>query len=170
MKILGVDPGTIKTGWGIVEYEGGEFPWCMWGTASAPQEWRRPLRLYTIFQELTRVVEEWEPDVIAVETPFVGRNPQTAIAIGQALAVVLLVAEAHHTRLSYYSPAEVKRAATSYGRSDKGQVGRFVMAMLGIDLAKTGRVDDNATDALAVAICHANRRDEAAILQRVDRP
>lgn len=168
MKILGIDPGTIKMGWGLIYYHDGKFieP-TLCGVVSAPQEWRRSLRLHTIFRDLGLLVVDHDPDVIAVETPFVGRNPQTAIAIGQALAVVLLVAEAQHIRLAYYSPSEVKSAAAGYGGARKDQVAEFVKAILGLD-SLVGTLD--ATDALAVAICHANRRDEAAILSRVDRP
>lgn len=167
MKIMGVDPGTIKTGWGLIDYVDGEFreP-SLCGVISAPSAWRISQRLMRIYSNLDAIVEEHQPDVIAVETPFVGPNPQTAMRIGQAQALAMLVAEHWTIRLAYYTPAEVKRAVTSSGRSDKHQVARSVLTMLNVDAV--GTLD--ATDALAVAVCHANRRDEAAILQRVDRP
>ncbi len=166
MKILGVDPGTIRMGWGLVNYDDGKFGESLCGFIGVPSTWRMSQRLFRIHSELEHLMEEHQPDVVAVETPFVGRNPRTALAIGQALALVMLVAEAWTTRLSYYSPAEVKMAATGYGAAGKAQVAEFVLAVLGLN--PTGKPFD-ATDALAVAVCHANRRDEAAILQRVDR-
>ncbi len=167
MKILGVDPGTITTGWGLIDYKDGKFGESLCGFIGVPQAWRMSQRLLRIHNELEHLMEEHDPDIVAVETPFVGRNPRTALAIGQALAVVMLVAEARATRLSFYSPAEVKIAATGYGGANKAQVAEFVLAVLGLN--PTGKPFD-ATDALAVALCHANRRDEAAILQRVNRP
>ncbi len=165
--ILGIDPGTIRTGWGLVEYDDGKFGESMCGFIGVPQSWRMSQRLFRIHGELDRLMKEHLPDVVAVETPFVGPNPKTALAIGQALAIVMIVAEAWAIRLSYYSPAEVKLAASGYGGAKKAQVAEFVLATLGLN--DTGQPFD-ATDALAVAICYANRRDEAAILQRVNRP
>ncbi len=167
MKIMGVDPGTIKTGWGLIDYVDGEFreP-SLCGFIGVPQAWRMSQRLAKIHAELHGLMLVHHPDVVAVETPFVGRNPKTALAMGQALAAVMIAAELFSVRLAYYTPSEVKLAVTSYGASDKRDVARSVVAILDID--PVGTLD--ATDALAVAICFANRRDEAAILQRVDRP
>ncbi len=167
MKIMGVDPGTIKTGWGLIDYVDGEFreP-SLCGFIGIPSTWRMSQRLVKIYGELHGLMMDHRPDVVAVETPFVGRNPKTALAMGQALATVQIAAELLSVRLAYYSPSEVKRAVTSYGAADKRDVARSVVAILDID--PVGTLD--ATDALAVAICYANRRDEAAILQRVDRP
>ncbi len=170
MKILGVDPGTIKTGWGLVDYQDGKFGRSLCGVVSVPEQWRRSQRLFSIFTQLGQFMDEHEPDVVAVETPFVGRNPQAALAIGQALGCVMILAEMRSTRLAYYSPAEIKRAASGHGGAGKAQVAEFVKAILGLDSLVGVSVPLDATDALAVAICHANRRDEAAILSRVDRP
>ncbi len=168
MKILGIDPGTIKLGWGLIYYHDGTFiDKTLCGVVSAPQAWRRSQRLFHIFTHLGQVMDEHEPDVVVVETPFVGRNPQAALAIGQALGAVVILAEMRSIRLAYFSPAEIKRAAAGHGHAGKAQVAEFVKAILGLD-SLVGTLD--ATDALAVAICYANRRDEAAILQRVDRP
>lgn len=168
MKILGVDPGTIKMGWGLIYYHDGKFiEKTLCGVVSAPQAWRRSQRLFHIFTHLGQVMDEHKPDVVVVETPFVGRNPQAAIAIGQALGAVTILAEMRTTRLAYYTPAEIKRAAAGHGHAGKDQVAEFVKAILGLD-SLVGSLD--ATDALATAICHANRLDEAAILQREDRP
>ncbi len=167
MKIMGVDPGTIKAGWGLLDYEGGEFreP-SLCGVIGVPQRWRMSMRLVKIYGELHGLVLRHQPDVVVVETPFVGRNARTALAMGQALAAVMMAAEMSGVRLAYYSPTEVKRAVTSYGFAVKDDVARSVVSILGIEPVGT----HDATDALAVAICFANHRDEAAILQREDRP
>ncbi len=170
MKIMGIDPGTIRLGYASLEYEDGVFEeGFVWDIITAPAVWRRSKRLHAIFVRLGALVTEFEPDVIAVETPFVGRNVSTALAIGESLGSIKIIAEMHRVRLAYYSPMEVKKAVTGQGNADKVAVAKMVLAILGRDEPVT-EIKLDATDALAVAICHANRRDEAAILQRVDRP
>jgi crossover junction endodeoxyribonuclease RuvC len=164
MKIMGLDPGTINMGWGVVRYEDGQFREWSGGVIHAPQGWRLSQRLRTIFNELDKVMGEHAPTVVAIETPFVGRNPKTAIAIGQAQAIGMILAEMAHARVEMYTPAEVKAAASSYGGSRKSQVSEMVGLLLGIE----EKLPLDQTDALAVAICFANRMDEAAIMERME--
>ncbi len=167
---MGIDPGTIRLGYASLDYEDGVFgDNLVWDIIAAPADWRRSKRLHDIFVRLGAVVTKHEPDVIAVETPFVGRNVSPALAIGEALGAIKIIAEMHRVRLAYYTPMEVKKAVTGQGNADKVAVAKMVLAILGRDEPVT-EVKLDATDALAVAICHANRRDEAAIMARSNRP
>ena len=114
---------------------------------------RAPLeeRLASIFRGLSQIVARYRPDEVAVEEPFVGRNIRSALAVGRAQAIAILVAANQRLPVAYYSPAQVKKEVTSYGGSDKRQVGEAVKMVLG--LPEVPQPSDTA-DALAVALCH----------------
>jgi crossover junction endodeoxyribonuclease RuvC len=151
MRILGIDPGTIHLGYGVVEDGAGKTSFIQCGVINLSQ--RQPVeeRLLAIYQGLNGVVEKWRPEMMAVEEPFVGENVRSALAIGRAEAIVLLVAAGHHLPVARYSPAQVKQRVASHGGADKQQVAQMVRAHLG--MLKVPEPAD-ASDALAVAICH----------------
>ena len=150
MIVLGIDPGTARTGYGIVAREGSQLRLISYGCIETVPD--RPLeaRLLIIHQALTDLLETHRPEAVGVERLFFNKNVQTAIAVGQARGVVLLAAAQHGLPLFEYGPHEVKLAVTGYGRAPKEQVQRMVQAVLAMD--ELPRPDD-AADALAVAVC-----------------
>ena len=156
MIVLGIDPGTARTGYGLVERDGRRLRALDYGCLETPSAMPLPGRLLLIHQGLESLIDAWAPDVVAVERLFFNKNVQTAFAVGQARGVALLTAAAHGLAVAEYGPHEVKMAVTGFGRADKGQVQRMVQTLLA--LATLPRPDD-AADALAIAICvaHAHR-------------
>ena len=120
-------------------------------------------RLHQIFKELCDVIARWKPAEVAVEEPFVGANVRSAFAVGEARAIALLAAAQAGLAAGGYAPTEVKLAVTGYGRSDKTQVQELVRVQLGMVEAPKS---EDASDALAVALCHHMKRIEAARLER----
>jgi crossover junction endodeoxyribonuclease RuvC len=159
MIILGVDPGTAATGYGIVERTGSHLRALDYGCFETTPALELPARLALIHQAMTDLIAEHRPVSVGVERLFFNRNAQTAFAVGQARGVVLLAAAQAGLPVFEYGPHEVKMAVTGYGRAAKGQVQRMVQAVLGMDTLPR---PDDAADALAVAICLAHSRSLAA--------
>ena len=152
MKVIGIDPGTANCGYGIVHASGGRLRAIGHGSWSTPAGERLELRLKTIFEGVAALVEEHEPDAVALEESFVGVDARIALAVGQARGVVLVAAALQGVECTEYAPARVKQAVCGYGRAEKAQVQRMVKAILGLQAIPT---PNHASDALAVAICHA---------------
>ena len=155
MIVLGIDPGTARTGYGLVEREGGTLRLVDYGCLETLSSQDLPRRLLEIHQAVTELIVTHHPAQLGVERLFFNRNVQTAFAVGQARGVVLLAAAEHGLPVFEYGPHEVKVAVTGYGRADKSQVQRMVQMVLG--MPKLPKPDD-AADALAVAICLAHAR------------
>lgn len=150
--VLGVDPGTAITGYGVVAEESdGEFVLLACGVIRTQAHTAMHLRLLELFRDLQAIIEEFEPAVMAVEKLFFGRNVTTAISVGQARGSILLAAALAGLEVVEYTPAEVKQAISGYGNADKGQVQEMVRQVLG--LAEAPQPDD-AADGVAIAICH----------------
>jgi len=148
---LGIDPGTARLGYGLIF--GDLQPSLI--DAGVIETWpdqAMPDRLVTLYENVRDLVDEFRPDVIAVEKLFFARNVTTAIAVGQARGVVLLAAAQAHIAVAEYSPSEIKHAIVGYGKADKGQMQEMVRLILGLDQVPQ---PDDAADALAVALCHA---------------
>lgn len=151
-RVLGIDPGTATTGYGVVEeMETGDLRALTYGTVTTPSDQPMAERLQVIHRELTEVAHEWEPDVAAVEEVFFSVNVRTAMSVGQARGVAMLAMADAGLAVSEYSPSAVKQALTGYGQADKRQMQEMVRMLLG--LSEIPRPDD-AADALAVAVCH----------------
>lgn len=168
MIILGIDPGTAALGYGIVERNGGRLRAIDHGCFETSPDLAMPDRLLAIHGLLDDLISLHEPAVVAVERIFFSRNAQTAMAVGQARGVVLLVAAQHGCPVREATPNEVKSAIAGYGAADKEQVQRMVQLVLG--MSELPRPDD-AADALAIAVCIANRigqvdRSGANVLDR----
>lgn len=153
MIILGIDPGTATTGYGLIKKTGSKLEFIDFGCILTPASLSLSDRLEIIATELDKIIEKYKPSQIAVEELFFAANTKTAIAVGHARGVILLGGKKKGLSLFEYTPLEVKMAITGYGRADKNQVQQMVKSLL--SLAEIPKPDD-AADALAVAICHAN--------------
>jgi crossover junction endodeoxyribonuclease RuvC len=151
MRILGLDPGTATTGYGIIEVVEGELTAVTYGTITTSPDTPMPQRLQWLQQELQQLLDEYEPDTAAVEEVFFGRNVTTAITVGQARGVLLLTLANAGLPISEYSPPKIKDAVTGYGKADKNQVQLMVQNLLNLEEKPH---PDDAADGLAVAITH----------------
>ena len=153
MRVLGVDPGTVKMGIGIVDSDAGDLRCHYYGMISPKKSDPIEMRLAQLFNSIEEIIINNSPTFVAVEEPFVSQNPRTAIAIGQAQAVVLVAASRHGIPVARYAPQEIKKSVTDYGHSSKKQVEDMVKILLNENSIEGS---DDVTDALAVAICHHN--------------
>jgi crossover junction endodeoxyribonuclease RuvC len=154
MIILGIDPGIAMLGYGLVERTGPRLRAIDYGVITTPSNMPLPDRLESIYLSLTDLIELHAPALVGVERLFFTKNVQTAFAVGQARGVILLVAALHDLEIREATPNEVKVATAGHGSSTKAQVQRMVQAILGLpELPEP----DDAADALAIAICVANR-------------
>lgn len=169
MRVLGIDPGLATSGYAIIQ-EGRPSQLNQWrvleaGVIRTPPEDPIPQRLKSIYDEVTRLIEEFQPEALAVEQLFFAQNVTTAMAVSQARGVVLLAA--HRIEVESYTPLEVKRQICGYGRAKKPQIQAMVQRLLG--LRELPQPDD-AADALAVALCHLLRhRSKLGSLQSMKR-
>jgi len=153
--VLGIDPGTATTGYGVVvETARGEVRLLACGVIRTAAGQPMHLRLLEIFQDIQGLIQEFHPHDMAIEELFFGRNVTTAITVGQARGAALLAAAQAGLEVSEYTPAEVKQAITGYGNAEKQQMQEMVRQTL--DLAEIPRPDD-AADGIAIAICHLQR-------------
>jgi crossover junction endodeoxyribonuclease RuvC len=151
MRVLGIDPGTAITGYGVVEEVQGELKPLAFGVIRTPAGQPLPVRLQAIYRAVRELATEWKSDAAAVEELFFSSNVRTAMTVGQARGVALLALADTGLTVAEYTPLTVKQAVTGYGNADKAQMQEMVRLLLG--LADVPRPDD-AADALAVAICH----------------
>ena len=152
MRVLGIDPGTAACGWGIVHERGGRLRAVDHGWWRTPSGQRPELRLKTIFDGVRGLIAKHGPDAVVLEESFVGVDARTALSVGQARGAVMVAAADAGVECAEYAPARVKQTVCGYGRAEKAQVQRMVMAILGLKKPPTPH---HAADALAVAICHA---------------
>ena len=152
MRILGIDPGTATTGYGVIDSDEGELRVVAYGVITTPANWEMPHRLVWIYDELCKLIKEHRPDTAAIEQLFFGKNVTTALTVGQARGVLLLALAHAHLPIAEYPPMKIKEAITGYGNADKPQMQMMVRQLL--NLEETPRPDD-AADGLAIAITHA---------------
>jgi crossover junction endodeoxyribonuclease RuvC len=162
MILLGIDPGTASTGFGVISAQGSTLRALDHGVIATGPRMPAAARMAEIHRSVAGLIAQHAPDSVAMEDLFVGVNPRTVLTVGQARGAVLAACGLAGLEASAYPPAEVKAAVCGYGRADKNQVQRMVGAMLAADL--TG-ASDHATDALAVAICHAVRSRGRRLVQ-----
>ncbi len=152
MMIIGIDPGTARLGYGVID-DGDGQPFAVdFGVVSTEAVTDMPARLVTLFDALGDMLATHRPDVLAVEQLFFARNVTTAISVGQARGIVLLAAARAGVPVVEYSPSEVKHAVAGYGKAGKAQMQEMVRMILGLQAIPE---PDDAADALAVALCHA---------------
>lgn len=153
MIILGIDPGSRHTGFGLIEKNGDRLRSLDHGRFSPSAKLPLPERLHHLSRELAKLVESSRPDAVAIETPFHGINSRSLIVLAQARGALLAAVAAHGLLIREYSPAEIKSAVSGNGRADKRQVATMVRLILKLE----GDASEDACDALAVAICCAQK-------------
>ncbi len=149
--VLGIDPGTAITGYGVVRERHGQAQALDYGVIRTPAHQELPQRLVTIYAALNDLLDRHQPDAVAVEEVFFSKNARTALSVGHARGVVLLAVAQRGIPLFHYKPTQVKQAVTGYGGADKRQVQEMVRMLLGLDAIPR---PDDAADALAIALCH----------------
>jgi len=151
--IIGIDPGSLVTGYGIIQVEGGVLLLLDYGVIRPPAGWVHEKRLYAIFEGLDLLLEQFTPAVLSVETQYVHKNIQSAIKLGMVRGTVMVCAARRGLPVFHYAPTKAKQAVVGTGRATKAQVQYMVRHLL--QLKEVPQPED-AADALALAICHAN--------------
>jgi crossover junction endodeoxyribonuclease RuvC len=158
VRIVGIDPGTALLGFGVIDVE--DDPLLVdFGVVETTADDAMPLRLLSLYESLTTLLDRFRPDAVAIEQLFFARNVTTAITVGQARGIALLTAAQANVEVFEYSPSQVKHAISGYGKADKQQMQEMVRIMLGMEFTPH---PDDAADALAVALCHSQRSQFAA--------
>ncbi|MCK5377812.1 MAG: crossover junction endodeoxyribonuclease RuvC [Acidobacteria bacterium] len=152
-RVIGIDPGSSATGWAIVTAEGNRYHLHDFGVIR-PKGNDRPARLADLAKRIAKVIEEYEPDHAAVETPFTGRNPRSTVVLAEARGVLLSVLGSAEIGVTDYTPAEVKKSIVGHGRAEKAQVAFMVSRLLGLRKAPP----HDAADAMAIALTHIHHR------------
>ena len=153
-RIIGVDPGTIVTGWGVIDHEGSKFSLVDYGVIK-PKSKELSERYYTIYQELTEILKTFSPLALSVETQFVQKNIQSALKLGMARGVIIVAALNLDIPIFEYAPTRAKQAVTGKGNASKDYVQKMVKLLLGLSHIPES---EDAADALALAITHANTK------------
>ncbi|NLN65985.1 MAG: crossover junction endodeoxyribonuclease RuvC [Clostridiaceae bacterium] len=153
MIIMGVDPGFAIMGYGIIDYCGNHFEVLDYGAVTTTADLPLARRLLLLEEGLTGLLQQYRPEVVAVEDLFFNNNAKTALKVGQGRGVALLCAARFNIPIFEYTPLQVKQGVTGYGRADKKQVQQMVKVLLSLSIIPK---PDDAADALAVAICHAH--------------
>jgi len=156
VRILGVDPGSVQTGFGIIHEDQSSLNYLACGVIRTSSAAPIPSRLKRIYSELKIVMERYRPDVVSIENIFVARNVRSALKLGHARGVAILAAVNKDLEVVEYTPAEVKKTLAGSGRAEKSQVQHMVKALL--SLSELPEPYD-ASDALALAICHSHSRE-----------
>jgi crossover junction endodeoxyribonuclease RuvC len=155
MRVLGIDPSTQSTGFGVIQYAESRYNVVDYGTIKPAR--RSPLnqKLLAVKTGIDGLIGKYGPDEIAIENPFYAQNIKTAITLGQVRGAVLVAIAGHALPLYEYSPLEIKKAVTGYGQAEKEQVSLMIRTLLKIE---DDRLEEDASDALACAFCHLNTR------------
>ncbi len=151
MRILGIDPGTVTMGYGVLESRDDKITLVDCGALTTPA--RSPIaeRLASLYNSLSEIILRYQPDAVAVEQPFVGKNVSSALAIGKAQAIAILAAANRGISTYEYTPTQIKQRVANYGASSKEQIQEMVRLQLGLSQVPE---PNDAADALAVALCH----------------
>jgi len=158
IRIIGLDPGLRRTGWGIVESKGNALRFLGSGTVTSNERDSLAMRLCQLHDGISAVLAAHAPDEAAVEQTFVNANPSSTLKLGQARGIAMLVPARAGIRVAEYAPNAVKKAVIGTGHGDKAQIRMMVRVLL----PKATFDGDDAADALAIAICHAHNRQSAA--------
>lgn len=153
MRILGIDPGTAITGFGIIEKMGNSFKAIEYGCIRTPANMELSERLVIIHREVAELIRQFAPQEVAIEELFFNNNARTALSVGHARGVIMLAAAEARLPIGEYTPLQVKQAVVGYGRAEKKQVQIMIKTLL--NLSAIPKPDDVA-DALAIAICHGH--------------
>lgn len=163
IRILGIDPGLRKTGWGVVTSEGSKIAFVGCGCIESDATLELSDRLRQLHEGLSRVIEFYAPDEVAVEETFVNRDPQSALKLGQARGIAMVVPAIAGLSVAEYAANLVKKTVVGVGHADKKQV----QMMIRVLLPKANTTSADAADALAVAICHAQHRGMRSLVTQM---
>lgn len=152
MRILGIDPGTGITGFGVVDAVKDTYKIIDGGVIRTPAHTPMSERLVTIYESVNELISEHKPQVLSIEKLFFARNVTTAMTVSQARGVVILAAQLAEMQVYEYTPLQIKQAITGYGKADKNQMQEMIKILLGLNVIPK---PDDAADALAAAVCHA---------------
>lgn len=152
MRILGIDPGYARVGWGVIEMQNVKCKMQNCGCIETSKDTASQERLAYAYKQVCALIKKYKPDVLAIEELFFTNNAKTAFKVGEARGVIILAGATQKIPVFSYTPLQVKIAVTGYGNADKGQVGRMIKAIL--KLKEMPKLDDT-TDAIAVALTHA---------------
>ncbi|HEX8475000.1 MAG TPA: crossover junction endodeoxyribonuclease RuvC [Pyrinomonadaceae bacterium] len=164
MRVLGIDPGSETTGWGVVEGDARRYQLVEYGTLKAPARERFAARLLKISNGIEELIARFEPDVCAIEEAFFAVNVKTALKLGHVRGVALLAAERAGVEIAEYAPRLIKQSVVGYGAAEKHQVQEMVRVLLRLNAPPQPH---DAADALAIAICHFHH---ANLQQRAQTP
>ena len=161
MVILGIDPGTATTGFGIIRVVGNSFKTVDYGVITTPPGIPMEQRLVMIYEQMNQIIDTWKPDQVAIEELYFNQNVTTGITVGQARGVLLLSCAQKGLPVYEYTPLQVKQAVVGYGRAEKKQVMDMVKRICNLPAPPK---PDDAADAVALALCHA--RSSTSLLNR----
>jgi crossover junction endodeoxyribonuclease RuvC len=159
IRIIGIDPGLRRTGWGVVDVEGNRLMFVACGSVDTDERLALAQRLVTIHEGLIRIVEEFRPDEAAVEATFVNKDAAATLKLGQARGIALLVPAKAGVAVTEYAPNLVKKTIVGSGHCEKVQI----RMMVGVLLPKADPSSEDAADALAIAVTHAHHRQSAVL-------
>ncbi|MDR3421935.1 MAG: crossover junction endodeoxyribonuclease RuvC [Xanthobacteraceae bacterium] len=159
IRILGIDPGLRRTGWGIVEIAGNRLGYLGCGSVTTHAEDTLAARLLAIHDGLTRILDEFRPDEAAIETTFVNKDAKATLKLGQARGIAMVVPAKAGVPVSEYAPNLVKKSIVGAGHGDKAQI----RMMIGVLLPNADPSSDDAADALAIAVTHAHHRQSVLL-------
>jgi len=163
VRALGIDPGTVNTGYGVVDQKNPKLTCVTSGTFKTASKHSLPHRLQKIYQFILCLIDQFHPDLVAVEDTFLGKNFKSAIKLGQARGVAILAAQERGLPLFEYSPSAVKLSVTGYGSARKDQIQWMVSRLLSFGNTVES---EHASDALAVAICHLHSAKLQKVMQK----
>lgn len=161
MRIIGVDPGSQKTGVGIIDMEGSRMRHVYHATIRTGKGGFDE-RLYILFSSLSKIIQQFKPETAAIEDVFVAKNAASALKLGQARGALIAACRHHNLTVAPYSPTKVKQAVVGFGRAEKDQVGHMVRMLLKVPEP----CPEDAADALAVAICHAHHIPMQSVVEK----
>jgi crossover junction endodeoxyribonuclease RuvC len=159
IRIVGIDPGLRRTGWGVVEFAGNRLGFLACGSVTTRDDDALAARLLTIYDGLMRIFDEFRPDEAAVEATFVNRDAKATLKLGQARGIAMVVPAKAGVPVAEYAPNLVKKSIVGAGHGDKAQV----RMMIGVLLPRADPSSDDAADALAIAVTHAHHRQSAVL-------
>jgi crossover junction endodeoxyribonuclease RuvC len=163
MRILGIDPGTITMGYGVIESTDEKVTVLDYGALTVPKRSHIGERLSYLYKELLKIITRYQPEVLAIERPFISKNVKSALAIGRSQAIAILAAANKNIPAYEYTPAQVKQRVANYGASSKEQIQEMVRLQLGLSQVPE---PNDAADALAVALCHLAEIKVSQLLAR----
>ncbi len=170
IRILGLDPGLRRLGWGIIDAEGARLHWVAHGVIEPPLDDALSVRLLHLFENLNAVIAQWTPDEAAIEETFVNMNPSSTLKLGHARAAAMLAPAKAGLPVAEYAALDIKKSVVGAGRADKDQVLFMVQRLLPLaGKGETGKMKADAADALACAITHAHKRKMSNLKQAIQR-